>query len=187
MKEKHGAAILGYGVPPDIFKDGNYNRYLENAWLAINLSQCEELLLSGGHTNIHYPEKSEAGEMHKYLMTIPGFRESGIIVFKNEDSITSWENIKWIDCMIRENSLTHITIHGEFSRRRKVRLLCRRILSRQVKATVNVIDFDRSRTIFSDLKQMIDFFATLLQFMFPKIRDLRHWRQMRHIKKVSQP
>jgi len=58
------AAVLGYGIPPDIFSDGNYERYLSQV-----LERCFDrmsirtIVMCGGHTNTHFPEKTEAGEM----------------------------------------------------------------------------------------------------------------------------
>ena len=64
------AVILGYGIPRDIFMDGNYHTYLEEAHAYINREGITDIVFCGGHTNIHYPERSEAAEMQRLFEKI---------------------------------------------------------------------------------------------------------------------
>ena len=83
--------INGYGVPNDILSDGNYDRYLSACASLIELSertgghhleeeiaafmrgeglpQCAPTIyLAGGSTNVHFPDRTEAGEMVRWFL-----------------------------------------------------------------------------------------------------------------------
>ena len=64
------AVILGYGIPRDILTDGNYRKYLQEAYEMITATNTPNVVFCGGHTNIHHPEKSEAAEMQRLFEKI---------------------------------------------------------------------------------------------------------------------
>ncbi len=224
MTDFRCAVILGYGIPRDILVDGNYRKYLQAAHDVINRDGITHVVFCGGHTNIHHPEKSEAGEMQRLFEKIhddhfamlqkeldklldnandlpveqilymrreleqmqAAFLRAPIHYLCLSTSITSFENIAGLDICMTVNNFVQAIVFCEKTRRFKIRLLCKKLLSPDKSANVISIDFDASRTWRKDAKQVADYFLSWAQLIFPEIGVWRNARQRRHIKRVSQ-
>lgn len=185
--KKSAAVIMGYGVPPNIFTDDNYQRYLRAALQRVIVPQkITRLILCGGHTNIHYPKKTEAASMLGLLQYLLPEMMSQITCDLVEDSITGRENLEAADIIIRESGIEKVYIICEKTRAAKVRLTARFTLPKDFPFEVIGIDFDATRNLLKDAKQYLGSIVILAEQLFPSLRRGTRRRQLRHIQAVSE-
>jgi len=181
------AIIMGYGIPPNIFTDDNYQRYLRAALNKVIFpKKITRLILCGGHTNIHYPEKTEAGEMMNLLQYLLPETISQMPCDLIEDSITGWENMEGAASIVREHSTEKVYILCEKTRAAKVWLTAKFTLPAKTNRQVVGIDFDATRNLLKDTKQYLGSIVILAEQLFPGLRHITRERQKRHIAKVSE-
>lgn len=179
------AIIMGYGVPPDILKDGNYTRYLKAALDKVILpKKVTRLVLCGGHTNIHYLEKTEAAEMLRLMQHLLPATAATLVCDMVADSLTGWENLEGAAAKV--NDARDVYILCEKTRAAKVWLTAKLTLPRNTHIEVVGIDFDATRTWQKDWKQYLGVLVVATEYIFPGLRRLTRRRQLRHIKRVSQ-
>ena len=185
MKGQTIAIVMGYGVPPDIFTDGNYQRYLTAVAEQIAARQINTIVLCGGNTNIYYPEKFEANEMQKLLCRtldgIPCIREFMCVPVNT--TITSWENLEAAAKAAERMEANRAVIFCEKTRQSKVWLIAKACLPYEFE--VIGVDFDATRNWSKDVKQFAAIFLTALEWLFPPLRQISYRRQLRHIIRSS--
>ena len=150
--------ILGYGVPEDIFKDGNYARYLkaalDNFLKKENDRRNGLIVFSGGMTDMFEPyERSESREMKRYFESLL----KGTAVTQNwkilneEASLSTLENLIFTkDLLEREEVLCEtLTIFFEITREKRVRTLAKKVFP-EANITFIAIDFDQTSNRYLD-------------------------------------
>ncbi|OGF37914.1 hypothetical protein A2482_01775 [Candidatus Falkowbacteria bacterium RIFOXYC2_FULL_48_21] len=179
------AIIMGYGIPPDIMRDVNYRVYLNTALRQVILPRnIDYIILCGGRTNIHHPEKTEAGEMRHWLeQVLPAPGRPNIAVVGN--SITGWENLEGAAALLRSRPAAEVFIVCEKTRRAKVWLTARLTLPVGTRFEVVGIDFDAGRTWIKDYKQYLGVMVVAAEHIFPGLRRITRRRQQSHIQAVS--
>lgn len=181
------AIIMGYGVPPDILNDGNYRHYLATALYSVILPKnIQHIVLCGGRTNIHYPEKTEAAEMLRLLQNLLPDPPPALTHDLVADSITGWENLEGATMFVCVQWAETIYILCEKTRRAKVWLTAKLTFARDVNIKVVGIDFDATHNWHRDWKQYLGVLVVAAEYVFPGLRRLTRRRQLRHIKRVSQ-
>lgn len=153
--------ILGYGVPEDIFEDGNYARYLKAVFedvskMAGKGNKTCTIIFSGGMTDMFEPyERSEAGEMKRYFESLIGER----IDIKNwkllteEASLSTLENLTFTKGLLERKEVLceALTIFFEITREKRVRTLANEIFPNTHLAFIP-IDFDESNNRYLDIQ-----------------------------------
>lgn len=179
------AIIMGYGIPPDIMRDVNYRVYLNTALRQVILPRnIDYLILCGGRTNIHYPEKTEAGEMRHWLeQVLPAPGRPNIALLGN--SITCWENLEGAAALLRSRPAAEVFIVCEKTRRAKVWLTARLTLPVGTRFEVVGIDFDAGRTWIKDYKQYLGVLVVAAEHIFPGLRRITRRRQQSNMQTVS--
>lgn len=181
------AIIMGYGIPPNIFTDDNYQRYLRAALNKVIVpKKITRLILCGGHTNIHYPEKTEAGEMLSLLQYLLPELMSQLTCDLIEDSITGWENLESATALINELPAKKVYVLCEKTRTAKVWLTARFTLPVNTDVEIVGIYFDTTRNPAKDLKQYFGFLVVAAEHFLPDLRRAARQRQIKHIQRVSQ-
>src|SRR3989339_1952113 len=175
------AIIMGYGIPPDIMRDVNYRVYLNTALRQVILPRnIDYIILCGGRTNIHHPEKTEAGEMRHWLeQVLPAPGRPNIAVVGN--SITGWENLEGAAALLRSRPAAEVFIVCEKTRRAKVWLIAKLTLPADTTIKIIGVDFDTTRTWQKDWKQYFGVLVVAAEYVFPGLRRLTRQRQQRHI------
>ena len=176
---------MGYGVPPDILKDGNYKSYLTVVAKTIADRLIHTIVLCGGRTNIHYPEKSEADEMRGLLCRIFDSISCvrAFIYLPISTTITSWENLEAAAKVADSQEASRAIVFCEKTRQSKVWLIAKACLPCEFE--VQGIDFDAGRSPRKDLKQFAAIFMTVAEWLFPPLRRFSYRRQLRHIIRSS--
>lgn len=181
------AIIMGYGVPPNILNDANYRHYLATALYSVILPKnIRRIILCGGRTNIHYPEKTEANEMRRLLRQLLPETAPALTCDLVADSITGWENFEGAAVAVRKHSATEVYILCEKTRAAKIWLTAKLTLPPNTHIKVIGIDFDSTRTWERDWKQYLGVLVVAAEFILPGLRRVTRRRQLRHIQAVSQ-
>lgn len=111
--------VLGYGIPPDILKDGNYRAYFR----AMEAFPITDFILCGGPTNIHFPEKTETAEMARLLQEMIPFTDNHVHLCN--EGITSWDNLVSAQRVLDQLKPDIIFVFCERTRTAKIRLLAK--------------------------------------------------------------
>lgn len=155
--------IPGYGVPDDIRNDGNYVRYLHAAFASILRASENEptppaVILSGGPTDMRRPfRRTEASEMKKLflrLMKKPKFRTrtKDWKLLLETKSLSTLENLLYSREVLREADARtkFIRIFCEFTRKKRVYALAKKIFGNRRTVSVAPADFDQSSERFME-------------------------------------
>lgn len=129
-------SIFGYGVPKNIMKDENYNRYLSFCFNKIyDLAGGDKtvIIFSGGQTDCYRPYKrTEAGEMKKLFTSLMKrkFVKSETRNWKLETekhSISGLENIFYLSGYLKKNKISRAEVYVfcEATREKRVKTLLR--------------------------------------------------------------
>jgi putative lipoic acid-binding regulatory protein len=84
------AVIFGFGL----FDETNlkYKAYLDRFAKLVAKKKIDAVVLCGGHTNVEFPEKSEAGTMAAYLTPI---LPDSVKIYTEDRSLTTEQNVKF--------------------------------------------------------------------------------------------
>ncbi|MEK7583893.1 MAG: ElyC/SanA/YdcF family protein [Patescibacteria group bacterium] len=208
--------ILGYGVPKDIVKDGGYRRYLTAVLEAINRAKKKTnaqktcIIFSGGLTDCRKPfRRTEAREMIKLFRFIANRSSARGSARKwqlipEARALSTVENLVFTKTLLKKRGIEagHINIFCEYTRRRRVGILARKMFGPQYKIAIRAIDFDTGPNRFAEPKFLRDKErAQLLEarkalqssasakqhhkLMQDKIRFLRNAKNMSHSEAVA--
>lgn len=161
-------SIFGYGVPKDIMKDENYNRYLSYCFNKIfDLAAGEKavVIFSGGPTDCFLPYKrTEAWEMKKLFSSLMRRKfvaeqtKKWKLTIENK-SISGLENVFYLSGYLKRNKImrAEVYVFCETTREKRVKTLLQ-LGNRQnthlknIKFTVIPADFDLSPNRYLDKK-----------------------------------
>lgn len=148
--------VLGYGVPEDVFTDGNYGTYLR---IVLNIvwndtAKNKIVLFAGGPTDMRPPyRRTEAGEMLKFFRKWAQRRElrdtvESWHVASNDRSLGVPNSLTWFVEYLTRVDFDHTVVFCEKTRRRRVESLMQQLVGPNVfrdglAATLG-IDFDTS-------------------------------------------
>ena len=155
--------IFGYGVPEDILKGENYNRYLNLAFNRIFDIVREQkiekplIIFSGGRTDCFPPfHRTEAGEMMKFFLSIasrPFVAEStkNWRYVPEENALSTLENFLYSKEILEKENISEgkIYIFCEHTREKKVTTLAQNFL-KEYSFIVISVDFDNSSSRYLD-------------------------------------
>lgn len=140
MKRKIVAMINGYGVPWNIYRDENYEKYLTTVCWILERYDVMNIYLTGGYTND--PCVSEANAMLDWFINKkPDWRKR---LYLLERSVTARQNIEDFCCTVNSQTYSEdyeIMIFCEYSRRHAMSLIARRFSS--VRPKIKGIKFDQ--------------------------------------------
>lgn len=159
---QHAFLVFGYGVPRDIFKDGNYNFYLKTVFNHIYDRVTEGdiqkpvIICSGGKTDCRKPyQRTEAEEMVKFLKLLA--RRSFLkkltkdwIFVPEKRPLSTLENFLFCAEFLRKKSRkADISLFCEKTREGRIKLLAKKIFP---KGRIHgiPIDFDVSPNRYLD-------------------------------------
>ena len=208
--------ILGYGVPKDILKDEGYRRYLTAVLKAIKGAtkktgaQRPYIIFSGGRTDCRRPfRRTEARELIRLFRLLANRSSSGVSarqwqLIPETRSLSTVENLVYTKTLSQKRRIKagRLDIFCEYTRRRRVGLLARKIFGPRFRITVHAIDFDTGPNRFAAPKFLRDKErAELLEarkalrspasaqrhhkLMQEKIRFLRSAKNMSHSEAVA--
>ncbi|MBI4653144.1 hypothetical protein HY750_02720 [Candidatus Kuenenbacteria bacterium] len=166
--------INGYGVPKNIFQDGNYERYLGKIMEMINSSPDGveiTLVLCGDHTNINFPEKSEAGEMKKFFENY--YSKEKRLKMVEIYGIDGRDNLeKFFHWLLGQTEKEELVFFCEWCRRGQMKFLTKKIFGKKwIKIKVIPVDFDQSlRRRLEPLRQFCKYPLTVFAWYFSIIR-----------------
>lgn len=153
-------SIFGYGVPKNILKDENYNRYLSFCFNKIfDLSRGEKavIIFSGGPTDCYRPYKrTEAGEIKKLFTSlmerkfVKSETRNWKLVVENKP-ISGLENILFTVGYLKKNNIkkAEVYVFCEITREKRIKILLSKG-NREDKKLKNIkfiiipVDFDLS-------------------------------------------
>ncbi|MFA4999417.1 MAG: ElyC/SanA/YdcF family protein [Parcubacteria group bacterium] len=174
--------ILGYGCDPC---DANIHGYLNfiSSWLYYRMSRlaCESTLVivAGGYTQPkRFPKLSEATMMKVELVG------RGVLfrIEKEENSITTVENIRNSIKIAKEWSVNKAVIICDSTRKFKVRVFARKFLKGS-HARLEVVGVDFKRSLLTKLAQIPLSFVEILGLWFPLIERTVISAKRKRIKK----
>ena len=162
--------ILGYGIPRNILKDGNYQYYLRGVFNSIYDDTVTRqavrpiIIFCGGKSDIFKPyRRTEAAEMmraFRALMAKPVLRKAtrNWKLVPEPRSISTLENLLYARGILRsmKTNTQQATIYCEQTRVSRIVKLARKIFSKSIKANVKAIDFDTSNNRYLDLRFLTD-------------------------------
>ena len=118
--------VNGYGVPKDVFADGNYVRYLQRvlAW-AETAAAPVDVYFAGGATDPAQPDKTEAGEMERLARSMLHERCRDLVAFHCVTEATDLlGNVRAFARVLPPDA--GITMFCEYARQDRVRFLAGR-------------------------------------------------------------
>lgn len=157
--------INGYGVPKDIFTDGNYQTYLNVAFNTMfDLTQQNPgakplIIFSGGPTDCFRPyRRTEAGEMAKYFRALIRQRPAAKPVTRRWQivlqarAVTAVENLVYEKEIIERKRLknAHVYYFSEYKRGDRSKILAQKAFGKSHRLTVVPVDFDVSANRYLD-------------------------------------
>lgn len=149
--------VLGYGVPKNILKDENYNFYLKMVFNKIYNEVLEKnvskpvIIFSGGKTDCFKPYKrNESDEMIKLFKVL---KNRQVVKSKTNDwqmvvertSLSTLENFLESLKLIKKLNEVNITVFCEYTRKKRIQRLIKRVFDKKYKVSINSIDFDVSQ------------------------------------------
>lgn len=158
--------VPGYGIPQDILKDGNCNRYLPAVFNVIHRAVADRwvqpiIVFTGGPTDMFPPfRRTEAAEMLRFIRRHISTRyprgaakEKWELVLERR-SISTLENLLNVQRLLTRRRISSLpkTVFCEWTRQTRIRSLAWRILGRGV--NVVPIDFDVSVNRYLDPKKI---------------------------------
>lgn len=164
-------AIFGYGVPKNIFDDGNYSRYLSAVFNHIyDLANGGEAVVffTGGKTDCFKQymrtEALEMKKLFKSLADLPAVKKktNGWKYITESKSISGLENILYTAGYLKKNNITSGTVHVfcEYTRKKRIEKIFRygnmhNGHLKHIKFNVIGVDFDLSSNRYLD-KEFIE-------------------------------
>jgi hypothetical protein len=158
--------IFGYGVPKNILQDENYNSYLKTVFNKIYDFTIQKnitdpiIICSGGPTDLFRPYKrTEAEEMIRFFQNLikrpylkPIAKNWSFIPEKN--SLSTLENLLNCQAILTKNKITRGNLHifCEQTRRRRVKILTQKLLTKNFHLKITPIDFNTSPDRYFDPK-----------------------------------
>lgn len=151
--------IFGYGVPKNILKDENYNFYLKMVFnkiysITLNDKDSKPLIITcGGPTDMSRPYKrTEAEEMialFKHIIQQRSFLDSitkGWQFTPEKESLSTLENLLNSNKIIQKRKIKNgnVYIFCEQTREKRIKILAKRMFSKNFTSKVMPLDFDVS-------------------------------------------
>jgi len=190
-------SIFGYGVPKDIMKDENYNRYLSYCFNKIfDLARGEKavVIFSGGPTDCYPPyRRTEAGEMKKLFVSLMKRKfvkletRNWKLVTEKKSSISTLENILYSNEYLKQKKIDgRICIFCELTREKRIKTLCRKVFGKCLMGVIS-IDFDLSLNRYLDSKFIAQKERRVLNWELKALRDKKSFTEYRkmHDKKLD--